>query len=268
MGIESSINSKNKNKAHQKNLDKPEIFAERNKVAVKLLDRVFEYFFKKYFYSIRVKNKENYYLRNPGYANLFYGFHGCWWDGPLAALLCRKLYDSNFYIMIKDLYRLPALSLVGGFSIEKDSKYGILRAVNHSVKLLENPENSLWLFPQGNVCISDSRPIKFQSGIAHICNKLKGVNLIPVAYRYTFLRSEKPEIFVEIGKPMVIENSVNDKKVFLQNLQQEFERFLDAQKLEISQGKLDEYEYLVHDDFDLFKKIENLVKPFFRLKIN
>lgn len=249
---------------YQKLNGEPEITANKNPIAVKIFDRIFEFMFKKYFASVRVKNRENYFLRNSDYANLFYGFHGCWWDGPLAVLICRKLYDSNLYMMIKDLYRFPVLSKIGGFSIEKDSLAGRLKAFNYAVNLLEKPENSVWIFPQGKLFPLDYRPVRFESGIAHICTRLRGVNLIPVAYKYTFWQYEKPDIFVEIGKPIVIENDIADKKEFIEKLQANFETLLDNQKDEILNVRLKEYKCILHNYFNWLRVIEKNFKPLVR----
>ncbi len=259
-----SISLKSMGYGHQKNNDMPKITANKNPVAVKVFDSIFEFMFKKYFASVRVKNQENYYLRNSDYANLFYGFHGCWWDGPLATLISRKLYDCNLYMMVKDLYRFPVLSKIGAFSIEKDSLAGKFKAFNYAVNLLENPGNSVWIFPQGRLFPLDYRPIKFESGIAHICTRLKGVNLIPVAYKYTFWQYEKPDIFVEIGKPIVIENGIADKKEFVEKLQVNFEKLLDKQKDEILNVNLKEYKCILYNYFNMLRVIEKNFKPFVR----
>ncbi len=251
---------------HQQYDDEPKIPARRSEIAVKIFDRIFNHMFRQYFTSVRVKNKQHYYLRNVDYANLFYGYHGCWWDGPLAALICRNLYKCNLHMMIKDLYRFPVLSKIGAFSIEKDSMQGKLKAINYTARLLENPENSVWIFPQGRLVPLDQRPVKFESGIAHISNRLKGLNLIPIAYKYTFLQNAKPEIFVEIGKPIIVEEEIKDKKEFLKKLQQDFEMLLDKQSEEILQEKFKEYKCILFNDFNWIHMVEKNFKPIIRKK--
>ncbi len=249
---------------HRKNRDEPEIPANKNKLAVEIFDRIIENMFRRSFTSVRVKNKQLYYLRDTDYANLLYGYHGCWWDGVLANLVFRKLYNSDFYMMIKDLYRFPFLSKIGGFSIEKDSVYGKLKAINYAVKLLEDTKNSVWIFPQGKLFPQDSRPIKFESGIAHICSKVKGVNLIPVAYKYTFLQTSRPEIFVEIGKPVIIQGSIPDKKELLRKLEDDFTKLLDKQLDDIENKRFKHYKTLLYRDFCWLNFIENNFKPVIR----
>ena len=266
MNIDKTINAYSGCSGYSEILDKPDICVKKNKLLIKLSDFIFKTSIQKHFYSVRVKNKQNYYQRNPDYANLFYGFHSCWWDGPLAIFLCRTLYDCNIHMMIKDLYRFPALSFIGGFSIEKDSFHGSVKAINYCVELLKDSENSLWLFPQGEVVSPDFRPICFESGIFHIYKKLTKLNFIPVAYRYTFLRNQKPEILVEIGKPIIIGNDIKNKALFLNYIQKEFEDLLEAQRLEIAEGNLENYEYILQNTFNWPEIIENKLKPLLRMK--
>lgn len=264
MGSDNFINTRLIEEKDSEFWEFPDIPANRNELAVKIFDKLFESMFKKNFTSIRVKNKQNYYLRNSDYANLFYGFHGCWWDGPLAAFICRKLYNCNFYMMIKDLYRFPFLSKIGGFSIEKNSLYGKLKSINYAVKLLQNPKNSVWIFPQGRLYPLDYRPIKFESGVSHICSRLKGVNLIPIAYKYTFIQKAKPEVFVEIGRPIIVNGQINEKKEFTKKIEEEFTMLLDKQRSEILMEKFKEYKYIVFNDFNWLYFIEKNFKPLIR----
>lgn len=248
------------------NNDLPKICSNKNKLAIRFFDYAFKKLLEKNFYSVSVKNKHNFYLRDTKYANLFYGVHGCWWDGPLAYFVSRSLYDCDFYIMTKDLYRFTALSFAGAFSIEKNSYRGSLKAINHSIKILKNSKSSLWMFPQGDVMPQDYRPIVFQNGIAHICNNLEGVNLIPIACKYIFLRNEKPEIFVEIGKPLIVKNGISDKNKFVLFLQKEFVKLLDAQKAELAKGNYQEYERILSNKYTWLRMMEEQFKPLWRAK--
>ncbi|OGI01309.1 MAG: hypothetical protein A2Y25_00935 [Candidatus Melainabacteria bacterium GWF2_37_15] len=247
-------------------LHKPEISARKNKFAIKFFDFAFKRLLEKNFYAVRVKNKHNFYLRDENYSNILYGTHSCWWDGILATFIFRNLYNCNFHMMIKDLYRFTSLAYAGGFSVEKHAFRGSLTAVNYSIKLLENPAHSLWIFPQGNIMPSNSIPIKFESGIAHICKKLDGVNLIPIVYQYLFLRKEKPEILVEIGKPIIVKGGINDKNEFLLFIQGEFEKLLEAQKAELAKGQYDGYECVLHNDQTWLRMMETNFKPLLRAK--
>ena len=81
MNTDELIEVKDKKSVHSISYGKPEICSEKNKFLVWIFDCFFEFVTNKYFRSVRVKNKQNYDLRNPDYANIFYGSHSCYWDG-------------------------------------------------------------------------------------------------------------------------------------------------------------------------------------------
>ena len=123
--------------------------------------------------------------------------------------------------------------------------FAVYDTVSERIEFLKNPKNSLWIFPQGIVMPPDYRPVKLASGIAYICKKLDGVNLIPIAHRYNFIREDRPEVFVEVGKPIISDNNSIDKKEFTKFLENELTRLLDNQKQDISTGNLEKYEFFI-----------------------
>jgi len=224
---------------------------------------VFNYAFtkmvKKGFYSLKIKNAENYNLRDPNKSNIIYANHCCWWDGIIGYLLCNKIFKTNMHMMIEELRRFPLLSKIGAFSVEKDSPQSAVKALNYSLEVLENPENSLWIFPQGSVNPPDYRPIKFASGISYLYKKSNGVNLIPIAHRYNFIREDRPEIFIEIGKPVILDGDLPEninRKKFTQFLEDNFTNLLDKQRENICQGNMEGYELFFQSRLCLAKLIE------------
>jgi len=240
--------------------DKPLIPADKSSYWAKILDPWIYWLIEHNFSSVRIKNQENYNLGNPDYANLLYGNHSCFHDGQVAYYICRKAFNANFYMMIQELYKLPILSKIGGFSVEKYSAIESLKSINYASNLLAEKENMLWIFPQGRVMPPDYRPVKFESGLSYIANKVEGVNLIPVAIKYTFIRDVKPEIFAEIGEPIVINNGVSNKKELTQFLEEDFTSLSDSQIERISQGNLDDYKYIYQSKLPVFKRIEPFMK--------
>ena len=244
-------------------VDKPLIPADKNPHWAKIIDPWVYWLIEHNFSSVRIKNKENYNRGNPNYANLLYSNHSCFHDGQVAYYICRKAFDANFYLMIQELYKLPILSKIGGFSVEKDSPLEALKSINYASNLLSDKQTMLWIFPQGKVMPPDFRPIKFESGLSYITSKVKGVNLIPVSLRYTFLRDVKPEIFAEIGEPIEIKNGVTNKKEFTRFLEEDLTNIADAQINKITQGDLNGYEYIYQSKLPIFKRLEPFLKYIF-----
>lgn len=216
------------------------------------------------FYSMRVKSSSNFDLRDKKFANIAFASHCGWWDGPVGYLLFRKIFNARMFMMIEELYRFPLLSKIGGLSVEKNSPRSALKALNYSVKLLKNPENSLWLFPQGIVYPPDYRPVRFAKGMSFICKRLDGINLIPIAHRYNFIREDKPEIFVEVGKPIILKGNNQDSKELTAYLENVLSSLLDSQRDDISNGRFDGYEYFFKSKLCLAKRIEERFTGFVR----
>lgn len=232
-------------------------------------NRVFNFAFtnmlRKAFYSVRIKNAQNYELRNPEFGNIIYANHCCWWDGMIGHLLCNRVFKTKLHMMIEQLYRFPLLAKTGAFSVDKNSPQSAIKALNYSVEILKNPANSLYIFPQGKVMPQDFRPIKFANGISYICKKLGQVNLIPITNRYTFLREDRPESLIEVGKPIIISDGKNiDKKLFTEELEKSFEENLDKQRLEIAMENLDGYDYILKSRLCVAKLIEKNFTSFVR----
>ena len=219
---------------------------------------------KRSFYSMRVKNAENFEQRDKSKGTIFFATHCSWWDGPIAYLLCRGVLKTNIRMMIEELYRFPLLSRIGAFSVEKDSPQSSLKSLNYCVNFLQQPESSLWIFPQGFVMPPDYRPIKFGSGLSYLCRKLNGVNLIPIAHRYNFLREDRPEILIEVGKPILVASDSINRKEFSLYLEDNFAKFMDMQRYDVSQGNLEKYEFFFKSRLCLAKIIENKFTSFVR----
>ncbi len=250
------------NDTNIKSKDEPIIKTDFQSFWIKVFNFAFYSMVKKSFYSFRIKNIKNLELIDHKKGTIFYANHCCWWDGVIGYLLNRHFFNTNMHVMIEHLSRFPLLSKVGAFSVEKNTPQASIKALNYCVDILKNPKNSLWIFPEGTVKPPDYRPVKFENGLAYITQKLDEVNLVPIAHRYTFVREDRPEIFVEIGKPIKIYDKSLSRKEIIEYLEQNFNKLLDNQKQEISTGNFDNYEFFMKARLCLLKLIENNFKYF------
>ena len=108
------------------------------------------------------------------------------------------------------------------------------------------------------------RPIQFQTGMAYIAKnvvkKAGGINLIPVAVNYPFLREDKPEVLCEVGEPYVLTDKNIDRKALTHELEKNFEALCDRQFYDITQGNIEGYEYLYKQKLKWYKKLEKRLK--------
>lgn len=216
------------------------------------------------FFSLKIKNKENYDKRNPEFANIIYAPHDNWWDGIVGYNLCRRVFNTELRMMIEELNRFPILSKAGAFPVNKKSAQASMRALQYAVNELCNNKISLWLFPEGIIRPPMFRPIEFQTGIAYIAKnvikKAGGINLVPVAVNYPFLREDKPEVLCEVGEPIILTNADFDRKDLTHKLEKNFEQLCDKQFYDITHGNIDEYEYLYKQKLKWYKKLEKRLK--------
>lgn len=216
------------------------------------------------FYSLRIKNEENFKKRNPNYANVIYAPHCNWWDGIVGYNVCKRIFNTNIRMMIEEMNRFPVFSKAGAYPVNKKSPQTIMKSLQYTVKMLKDPSLSLWLFPQGIIKPPNYRPMEFQTGISYIAkNCVKdngGLNLIPVSVSYAFLREDKPEVLVEVGEPIVLEDHNFERKQFTVELETNFTSFCDRQLKDIGKGNLEGYRSLFQQKLHWFKKLEKNLK--------
>lgn len=224
------------------------------------------------FHALRIKNKNNFEKRNKNYANIIYAPHSNWWDGQVGYNLCRRVFGIKIRMMIEELNRFPILSKAGAFSINKQSAQESMKALKYAVEMLEDSEIGLWIFPQGIVRPPNYRPIEFQTGMTYIAQncvkKYGGINLIPIALNYAFLRESRPEVFVEVGEPIVLKDTAISRKNLTEQLEHNFTQLCDQQMIDIYSGNLSEYEVSFQAKFPWWKRLEHRLKRIDKPQIN
>ena len=230
-------------------------------------DRVFFRMLSHRFYALRIQNLELYEKRNKDYTCVFYATHMNWWDGIVGYNLMRRAFKvRRVRMMIEEMNRFPLFSLAGAFPINKASAQEAMKSLKYIVDDMNASDMGLWIFPQGIVRPPNNRPIEFQTGLAYIgqniAKKHGGVNLIPVAVNYTFLREDRPECLAVVSEPIIItkENADFDRHEFTQKIQTEFERVCDNQLKCLSEGDVTGYEYIFRQELPWNRKLEKKLK--------
>ncbi len=232
-------------------------------------DFVFPKMLETRFCSLMYKNLDNLDKRDKTKATIFYAPHNNWWDGVLAynivyRIVKKKIEKPRFRFMIEEMNRFPLFQYVGCFPINKKSPQASMKFLQYAVTTLNSPDIAFWIFPQGIIRPPHYRPEVFQSGLAYIAKeavkKFGGVNLVPVAVNYTFLRQDRPEILVEFGEPRVVDDIKFDRKKATETLEKEFEAFLDKQQSDISSANFEGYQYLFKQKLKWWRYIEEKLK--------
>ena len=166
--------------------------------------------FKRRFHSLRVSGMEILHEKDVEIPLIIYANHSSWWDGLVIFEICRRA-KLDFFVMMeeKQLKNLFLFRKLGAFSVIRENPREAIQSINYAVELLKNPPTTLLIFPQGEILPNDLRPLKFYNGLSRIIEKSGKVLTVPLAIRYEFLGEFKPEIFVKIGSPEIIETKEN-----------------------------------------------------------
>jgi len=174
---------------------------------------------------------------------LIYANHSSWWDGLLAFEISRAA-RLDIYVMMDEanLRRFFLFRRLGAFSVPKNPRLAI-ESINYSADLLiENPKRTLWIFPQGEIVPNDLRPIRFFNGAARIVQKVGRCQTVPIAFRLEFTGDFKPEIYVKIGEPNLIETYENfESKKLTVNLSERLTEVLNELKCDVIYQKTESY---------------------------
>ncbi|HEY0777693.1 MAG TPA: lysophospholipid acyltransferase family protein [Gemmatirosa sp.] len=132
-----------------------------------------------------------------------YANHGAWWDPVLAVFLSHDVFRRDGYGLMDgaQLARYPFFRRVGCFGVTGEGlAIDDARAIaEYATGLLRSGRNRvLWLFPQGELLPSRT-VLRFRSGLARISQSVPEARLVPVAVRYDFRDSAKPECVVRVG---------------------------------------------------------------------
>ena len=228
-------------------------------------DKVFFNMLKKSFYAFRFNGAENFHTKAPDVPTIMYAPHSNWWDGIVAYAICNGICHKELRLMVEELKRFPLLRRAGCFSINKKTPQASMEALKYAIDEIANKNCNLYLYPQGIIKPPNFRPIEFQSGLAYMVDKAAKkygkIALIPVAVNYFFLRDNRPEVFVEMGKRIEITSDEKvDRKGLTEYLAKNLEELCDKQIYEISHAQFEGYDTLFQQKLKWYRRIEQKLK--------
>lgn len=216
------------------------------------------------FFALRYKNEEKFLNRDESIPVIAFAPHTNWWDGIVGYNIVRRIFGKEIRLMVEELNRFPLLRRGGAFPVNKKSPQASMQALKYSVEVIEDLNNVLYIFPQGIIKPPNFRPIEFQTGLAYVAQKAAKkygkVNLVPIGVNYMFLRADKPEVLVEIGDVITLDDSKLDRKEFSELLAKTLEKTCDDQNADIYEGKLTGYKTLFQQKLKWYRKIEQRLK--------
>lgn len=126
--------------------------------------------------------------------------HSNWWDGFVAALLLPQFRAHRLYLaQSEELLRLyRPLRWLGAFGL--DIHGNPLAGMRYAVRLLRDPRNGIWIFPQG-VLVPQWVPITVKPGALWLARQTEAL-VVPVVFRYEWMVESRPSVFIHCGEAL------------------------------------------------------------------
>ncbi len=176
---------------------------------------------------------------------IFYSNHSTWWDGYLAHIILRQVYNLDPYLMMDEqqLKKYWFFSWAGCFGVNRENPREALKSLSYiAAELPQKPGRGLWMFPQGEITPQEARPPGFHSGLAYIIRSIGNCYIYPVSFRFEFMREQYPDIFASIGPAMHFEAGQKIQlKELTASLEQTLSKDLDQLREDVTHKRLDNF---------------------------
>jgi len=163
-------------------------------------------YLRRHFHSLRVSLAG----RPPdprGLPLVLYSNHASWWD-PLVCLVVKQAFfpDRDAFAPMDaamlDRYRM--FRRFGFFGVAQGGGRGAVEFLRTSEAILQAPKNLLLITPQSRFADVRERPVRFESGLGHLAQRVERALFVPVAAEYVFWEERLPEILVRFGEPVPV----------------------------------------------------------------
>ena len=136
----------------------------------------------------------------PGHSILLLCNHFSWWDGFFGNYLAYWHLDRKLYIMMQQdhLEKRWLFNYFGGFSIEKGSRETV-KSLLYAADLLNDPENLVVVFPQGELISNHATEIAIERGIDKLIKSIKGpCQIVYSCVLIDYFESLKPSAYFHL----------------------------------------------------------------------
>lgn len=190
------------------------IKAERKKWALLVFDFYLERLLKKYFMDFRLVN--SFPEISPERSLVVAPNHFSWWDGFFVYFLLKKKTNKKIFIMMLEnqLRRYWFFQKIGCFSTNPANKQSTVATLRYTLELLENPDNCVVIFPQGEIEPFEKTSLNYNEGIEFLARySSKEFDILPVANKIFYSNEKLPFILTRTDKLIQSSEIKNDKEV-------------------------------------------------------
>lgn len=131
--------------------------------------------------------------------------HPSWWDPLVALFLAAELFgDRRSYgpIEAEAVERYGFFRRLGFFGVDRRSTAGARRFLETATAVLERPDTALWITPEGRFTDPRERPVRLETGLAHLARRLDRGVFLPLALELPFWDERTPEVLMRFGAPL------------------------------------------------------------------
>ena len=141
---------------------------------------------------------------------IVYTNHPSWWDAVVYSYVGRHIFSRPTFSPIDAtmLKRYPFMARIGAFGVERNSLSGARRFRTVCRGILAQENTLLIVACQGRFADVRDRPLRIESGIAHLADLATDTIFIPLAIEYTFWTEKQPELLLRFGNPMAADTLV------------------------------------------------------------
>lgn len=164
-------------------------------------------------------------FEDDGHSVLLVSNHTSWWDGFWMMYVNLKVIHRKFHFMMleENLKKHWYFNYSGGYSVKKHSR-SVLESLAYTNELLENPQNMVLMFPQGELHSMQYQELKFEQGIYHVLQKARNpIQILMVASFVEYFDAPKPRLYLYLQKAkdsaMPLEEQYN--QFYRQSLEQQ-----------------------------------------------
>lgn len=164
---------------------------------------------------------------NADEALLIFANRFSWWDGFLLFQLNKQVFKKKFHVLVtaSDYQKISYLKYFGAFSPETGGK-DLIQTLQYAGELLDEPQNLVLIFPQGNIKSIHTTQINFEKGVLQVINaSKKKMQVIFSVVLADYFQDRKSSLYAYF-KPWPIEEYVS-----LQLLKNEFNKHFQESKL-------------------------------------
>lgn len=124
--------------------------------------------------------------------------HFSWWDAFILFYLNDKIFKKRYHVMMleEQLRKYRLFNYGGVYSVKKKSR-DIIRSLDFTAGLLNDPKNMVLMFPQGMIQSQHLSALHFEKGLSYVTGMSTAqYHVIFIASLTDYFSSRKPSLHI------------------------------------------------------------------------